>query len=1394
MPLVPVTQYTLTFDTTTGQDIKWELDIRRTYDDADGLPPWINDPVIPLVGTGNPIEIEWERDYDVYKPIIGSKATVNLLVQNAGQYADFNQAGPYEYQVRLRYTDENDAMQDYWRGYMTPLDGSESVGTFPFPISFTATDGLGLLEEATADVPTSIDDVNVIDAVTEALYQTGLNLDVYLDSGIQVGDGGTPVVYSEALRQVTIDPDWVYNEERTERLTRKEQIEGILSAFNCTIKQSNGKWYITNASTYGGLNDTVTFEVYNVVTTVYVKNATDVTEQVRYTIDGSNTQSLVPANQDLVLNNRRPNGSVECKPKGFYSEDVQNGGFEVVNDDATSSPVGWSAGPTEGPLMTSDTIRQAGERSIYTNHNTFELDTVNDTWFTNTTGIDVNGSGTFEVSFDMLAELLITSGSEGVRNAKLSYQVIFVPDNPMTLGGLSLFNPSNLFTVPNITANAYFYNPEREEWIGSSSMDTRYGFDLNVIEAEGDDVGEWLRASVMMPKVRVWDYTLNDFGETTVGAGKLFVRFYFPRGNRPQGNGKGQNRGNGNDRMNVYVDNVSAKNMFSNDVTDPTFERIQTNYTSTYTYEPGIASSTSPALVQTVNQSDFIRTGNGLDIILNKSLEEIGTQLKLNDFRNNFKYYEGSLVNLTTSPLAPHHKVYVNWNNYSETATCIINGGRFKVKDNQFEVAMYVPDQSSDIAPGDGTITNGVPGPGFYEQNVDLIPMPFPGISTKRVYSLNVVVVTTDEADNIVPDGLVPVQQSYQWTGSPGDQRQIEIALEPITDMRALSGSTAPDSTDTPLPSYLTNVVYTLVGTNLRVNATLTIPEDSEFETLHILGNIGVFTPEVTPAIVTQEILFNRPIDSNIISPTGSTVTVDGVNYIQSKIPVSGVQGDYKRITYQIEALDGRVMTNVQETHPSGSLGVGVVTGNELPVATITFDYLVPGGTTPVSVLIGADTNPGPGTGITIITKTLTITNDTANTTVEDGLSIEYKGVAGDERRDNITVNPTNDRYIQALSTSSVSGDITVGTPYSSGEDWEIPIIVDIVDNTTQPSFTIGGTVPLEPYSITFNVNNLGLNNAQISMDSVQHRITFDDGDITTPGTSFPRAGEELLVTIEPIGNYVFTSTSDIAIDINEAAATVTVDGVTNVRQLPEIQFSPGTVTLQADGSLVFPITGTFPTIAQGGGQYVLDVNIISSTTSNGGNGGGPTLKPATIGPDPDNPLTYIRSLTSGISSAGGVATFEVVANGAWNANITIANQDTGDQSNDTGSFDVNVGPATLPSALNIKGSYSPTFGGEGTHLITLETGEEPMYLRPGGPEPGELATTYFTTNGVTYVLYIYARQANGDDGPSPLIGDNVRQSQEFGGRTYEVPAGWDGTETSLIAASQVKDTWTFYI
>ena len=794
MALIFDKQYYLDFDTTTGQDIKWTLEIWRSYEEGT-TPPWVGTET-KLIGTGTPIEIEWERDYDVYKPIIGSKASINLLVQNAGQYVDFNDAGPYEYQVRLMYTDANDEIQDYWRGYMTPLDGVEAVTTFPFQVSYTATDGLGLLEQAVTRIPQGLNDVKVWGAITEVIYQTGLDLDIYVDSGIRTALV-PPVTASngiEALTEVSVDPAWIYtNDNLNERLTGKEVLEGVLSAFNCTIKQSNSKWYITNASTYGGTTDSATFERYTVSTNVYVKNSTPVTETLRYTIDGTENQSLVPSNQDLVLNTRRPYGSVECRPKGLFAESVKNGGFELVNNNG--EPLGWSAGPTEGPLQTSSDIYFEGDRSLVTEHNTFRIDnSVNDTWFMNTEGIEVDGSGTFEVGFDWLGEILIDSGSEGIRNIHLNYEVFFVPDNNTFTGFLSGYDPTQFTVQQNSLVQAFFWNQTDNEWMPVLTTSI-YGFYSNEALAEGGDLGQWLREDLTMPAVRYWDYKSGDPAGVAAGEGKLYIRVYFPGGQKDNGL-RNDFRGNGDGRLRVFVDNVSARNVFANEIDNPVFERLQNSYTTTYTYEPSLLSSGNDAIVQKVSSTEYIRPGVDDDITTNKTLEKIGTQFKLNDFQTQFKYYEGNLVNLTTTPLAPHHKVYINWNNYSETESCIINGGRFNVKDNQFDIAMYVPHQRNittgeyeDVAPGDGIVTNGVlDSEGFYPYNIDLEAMQYPGTSTKRPYRLDVIGTTKDADGNDITTELVGLQKSYLWIEEPGKMIPIEINLQSPPDKTAVSG------------------------------------------------------------------------------------------------------------------------------------------------------------------------------------------------------------------------------------------------------------------------------------------------------------------------------------------------------------------------------------------------------------------------------------------------------------------------------------------------------------------------------------------------------------------------------------------------------------------------------
>jgi hypothetical protein len=48
--------------------------------------------VLPMIGTGNPVQIVWDQDDDFYQPIIGSSCNVNLMVTDDVQYDNFWEA------------------------------------------------------------------------------------------------------------------------------------------------------------------------------------------------------------------------------------------------------------------------------------------------------------------------------------------------------------------------------------------------------------------------------------------------------------------------------------------------------------------------------------------------------------------------------------------------------------------------------------------------------------------------------------------------------------------------------------------------------------------------------------------------------------------------------------------------------------------------------------------------------------------------------------------------------------------------------------------------------------------------------------------------------------------------------------------------------------------------------------------------------------------------------------------------------------------------------------------------------------------------------------------------------------------------------------------------------
>lgn len=173
----------LLFDTIPGDNterINWRLHISdRAFS---GVP-------LDLVGTSSPVVIDYHKDDDIYKPLQGSSMKINVVVPDS-TYAlpDFNAGTAFQYEVSLEYQSGANWI-DYWKGFINPIQSNESVSTFPFDVSFTATDRLGLLGQQSLVGENVMHDPSLIGYVGRALRQTGLELPLYVDSGIRNANG-----------------------------------------------------------------------------------------------------------------------------------------------------------------------------------------------------------------------------------------------------------------------------------------------------------------------------------------------------------------------------------------------------------------------------------------------------------------------------------------------------------------------------------------------------------------------------------------------------------------------------------------------------------------------------------------------------------------------------------------------------------------------------------------------------------------------------------------------------------------------------------------------------------------------------------------------------------------------------------------------------------------------------------------------------------------------------------------------------------------------------------------------------------------------------------------------------------------------------------------------------
>jgi hypothetical protein len=234
-----------------------------------GLPE--NIPVTDMIGTGSPVEIEWDAEDDIYHPIIGSRCKLSFFVTDSTTYEDFYTADEREFKVKVLYyqpagNNWEDEITKYeggdfiwdaeiggeiyyqpiWEGFLVVDRYQEAVNTTPYQIKLEAIDGLGTLDGF--DMPFDGSDTdteeNLFYFLKEILKLTGHEFDLYIANSIRkVGAADDDTIFHDII----INKYALFTEKMTLR-SAKEILEIILKQTNSRIFQSYARWYIVNNS------------------------------------------------------------------------------------------------------------------------------------------------------------------------------------------------------------------------------------------------------------------------------------------------------------------------------------------------------------------------------------------------------------------------------------------------------------------------------------------------------------------------------------------------------------------------------------------------------------------------------------------------------------------------------------------------------------------------------------------------------------------------------------------------------------------------------------------------------------------------------------------------------------------------------------------------------------------------------------------------------------------------------------------------------------------------------------------------------------------------------------------------------------------------------------------
>lgn len=199
--------------------IIWKVDIQKDS--------YVGE-IISLTGSGNPIEIEFYGDDDIFNQnILGSKATIEIVCNTDYVYSELFTSNNLEYKVLIYHGDSL-----YWIGYLLVNNYNEPYTCPPYYLKLTATDGLGLLKDFRFDGLGYTGREQASKIIYDILRK--VNITSFTEYVNLFGVTMTKTVNTSPFDQMGIDTDLFYTD------TCYEALEKILFLFNAGIRQDQG--------------------------------------------------------------------------------------------------------------------------------------------------------------------------------------------------------------------------------------------------------------------------------------------------------------------------------------------------------------------------------------------------------------------------------------------------------------------------------------------------------------------------------------------------------------------------------------------------------------------------------------------------------------------------------------------------------------------------------------------------------------------------------------------------------------------------------------------------------------------------------------------------------------------------------------------------------------------------------------------------------------------------------------------------------------------------------------------------------------------------------------------------------------------------------------------------